>query len=534
MKKITILSVILLMQGVFSQKILTQCAPGISVDIMDYNNVKSYHSTKGVLWQDISTANAGYEIPKGSGLKTLYSGGIWVAGTDGNGVIHLAAETYGAGGNEFWPGPIEESTGNAYSCLNYDRFWTVTKAEIDAFLFDGTTSVNILEWPGKNNPNLSFIVPNQNLAPFVDANSDGDYNPLDGDYPAIKGDMNKWWVMNDVGNVHTATGALALGIELHFMSYTFATNDAINNSVFYDVEILNKSDTMYSGTHFGLFVDPDIGGYADDYIGCDTSRNLGYAYNGDNTDSDYGTFPPVQGIAMVDLPILDGQIASMSSFAGFSSGGNPAMNDPVLPIDYYNYLQGYWKDGSPMVYGGNGHTSGGGTQPFPYQYAGLPSDGAQWSECSESNIPGDRRFVISFGEFNFIMGRKITMSFATVYHRPTSGSNCESIDDFLSVVDSVQGFYDTIPSYFTGSVGVLENELIEVNTLPNPARNFITIDSKTGIKSIDIFNSIGAIVKGYNKNDKTIDVSSLSEGVYIINIEFEDLTRATRKVIISR
>ena len=46
---------------------------------------------------------------------------------------------------------------------------------------------------------------------------------------------------------------------------------------------------------------------------------------------------------MLDLPILDGQIASMSSFASFSSFGNPAMNDPSLPMDYNNYMQGYWK-----------------------------------------------------------------------------------------------------------------------------------------------------------------------------------------------
>ena len=52
-----------------------------------------------------------------------------------------------------------------------------------------------------------------------------------------------------------------------------------------------------------------------------------------------------------------------------------------------------------MVYGGNGHTSGGGTVAFPYQYCGLPSDGGQWSECSESNPSGDRRFVIYFGAF---------------------------------------------------------------------------------------------------------------------------------------
>ncbi len=533
MKKITLALGVMSLSLMSTTSVKSQCGPGNAVSIMDGNNVKSYQSTRGVLWQDMSTGSAGLEIPIGTGLNTIYSGGIWVAGVDGNGELHLAADKYGVNGNDFWPGPIDENTGEAFNCLAYDVFWSVSKTEIDLFLWDGTISQNILLWPGKNNPNLSYIVPNQKLAPFVDVNADGDYNPADGDYPAIKGDFNQWWVMNDVGNVHSSTGASALGIELHFLSYAFATNNPVNNSVFYDVEIINKSDTTYSGTHFGIFVDPDIGGYIDDYIGCDTIRNVGFAYNGDDVDSDYGTFPPVQGIAMLDLPILDGQIASMSSFASFSSFGNAAMNDPSLPMDYYNYMQGNWKDGTPMVYGGNGHTSGGGTVAFPYQYCGLPSDGGQWSECSELNPSGDRRFVINFGEFNFITGRTISMTFATVYHRPTTGTSCESVDGLLTVVDEVSTFYDSLPDYFEGSVGISSEELSNIRVFPNPANENVQVTGLSNQSTISVYSLMGKLEyqTQTTSSTKILDTGKFATGIYHVKIRTEKSNKVFKLVI---
>ena len=33
--------------------------------------------------------------------------------------------------------------------------------------------------------------------------------------------------------------------------------------------------------YFGQWVDPDLGYYLDDYVGCDVSLGLGICYNGD-------------------------------------------------------------------------------------------------------------------------------------------------------------------------------------------------------------------------------------------------------------
>ncbi len=536
MKKTTLLLNTLLIGIGYSNLTIGQCAPGTAFLDMQHNNVNARLSTKGNFWEDPITGSAGYEVPSGSGLTTLYTGAFWIGGHDANGVIHLAADTYHSSGSDYWPGPIDEATLTPYNCQDFDRFWSMSRTEIDAFLTTGTPSLNITEWPGKNNPNLSNIPANQDLAPFVDVNNDGNYNPADGDYPAIKGDFAHWWALNDIGNVHTSTGADALGVEIHMMAYSFITNDDINNATFYDVEIINKSSLSYFDTYMGIFVDPDLGGNYDDYIGCDTNWNLGYAYNGDDLDESsggitgYGTLPPVQGVTMLKRPTLDGVPASMTSFAGFTLGSNPATQDPTLPIHYYNYMRGKWTDGTDMVYGGDGHINTGGTQPFPYQFPGLPSDSTQWSECSEGNPPGDRRFVISFGSFNFHPNRNIELTFAAVYHRPTTGNHCEGIEGLLEATENVHNFYHSLPNYYNS---VQVNDAPQIKAMPNPANDVFTLSELPENTDISVFDISGKMIINVKSISDKISLSTkdLPSGMYYVKIDSKNLKHTYKLVV---
>jgi|GEM_PF-5681447 len=58
---------------------------------------------------------------------------------------------------------------------------------------------------------------------------------------------------------------------------------------FVNWEVINRGDRDWDRTYFGVVVDPDLGFEDDDYIGCDTNLNLGYCYNGTNSDPEYGT-----------------------------------------------------------------------------------------------------------------------------------------------------------------------------------------------------------------------------------------------------
>lgn len=65
--------------------------------------------------------------------------------------------------------------------------------------------------------------------------------------------------------------------------------------------------------------------------------------------------------------------------------------------------------------------------------------------------------------------------------------------------------------------------------VPNPAKNKITISAKQNtIKTIEIFNLLGQEVKNLNFNptdSKVIDISDLSAGMYVVNINQHTITR---------
>ena len=76
--------------------------------------------------------NAGFEVPAGSGRHTIYTGAIWLGGTDSAGTLYLSAQQYRQGAPAdigLFPGPIR----NVYSQATHnfhDRIFKVTRAEI--------------------------------------------------------------------------------------------------------------------------------------------------------------------------------------------------------------------------------------------------------------------------------------------------------------------------------------------------------------------------------------------------------------------
>lgn len=318
------------------------CAPATALTKLEFNNVSAVIETGGNMWQDRAQGFSAYEVPKGSKLRVLFAGALWLGGKDFNDQLKVAAVTFRQG-NDFWPGPLLTNLTaevDAATCLKYDKFFPTLRQDVVTFVAynecvqSGATNCNdlfpgysipssILEWPGNNlDPGYDF-----NLAPYKDVNNDGIYNPGDGDYPwydikkelacgndrtvTLYGDQNFWWVFNDKGNIHTETGADPIGMEIRAQAFAFSTNDEVNDMTFYNYELYNRgSQTLYN-TYFGQWCDPDVGFSEDDFVGCDVQRGLGYAYNGDAFDdagqgqTGYGANPPAVGIDFFQGPFQD-------------------------------------------------------------------------------------------------------------------------------------------------------------------------------------------------------------------------------------
>jgi hypothetical protein len=444
------------------QSLASGCSPGSAATNLDINNVRARIMNGGDMWWDL-VGQALYEVPKvteaGETRKTsLFAGALWIGGYDPSGNLRAAAMTYRQQNSwDFFPGPLDPATSSITEsdCSKWDKIFQVNREEIEDYeesgFASGKLTDNIREWPGYN-PGKGITQP---LAPFIDGDNDGVYNPEDGggDYPDVYGDQTLWFVYNDKGNTHTETGALAIGLQVQTQAFAFATNDEINNMTFYEQKIINRAKSKLEKVYFGQWVDADLGYAYDDYVACDTNRGLGICYNGDDFDEGamgYGNNPPSVGVDFFQGPLGDdGEEILMSKFVYYNNDWS-TIGNPSEGIHYYYYLTGRWKNGAPIRYGGNGTSTNpsgnwGASSGQVTNYM-FPADPRQpqpsWSEKSSGNNPGDRRFIQSAGPFTLNPGAVNYVTVGVVWARASSGGNTGSYDLLLLADDKAQKLYN--------------------------------------------------------------------------------------------
>lgn len=420
------------------------CTVGTATTQLDINNVSARLNTNGSLFRG---DQHGYRVPKSGNASALFGFWPWLGGRTAAGDILFSGNTYNP--DEYWPGPIDAATGlppNPTDCSAFDRIWTITRTDLEAFDANGTATDDLATWPYDLG------------APVVDG--DGNPNNYDlaaGDRPYLMGDQMAWWVMNDAGNTKYLGQRAPIGLETQVTAYAFDADstDPLANTTFYRYRFINKGGHDLSDTYIGLWSDPDLGDASDDYVGADTLRNMGFVYNGTEFDhgvDGYGSRPPALGFVVLDGPPAppndgydndrDGTIDEpgerlgmerfIEHYKGISPGGDPTLTTGEEP---YGYLQGRWRDGSPITFGGMGFS---GDTPARYMFPGDPLTKAYWSMenldgSGERLVVADRRLLISVGPFDFAQGDTADVHFAIVWSQSTS--RLFSVDELRRDVD---------------------------------------------------------------------------------------------------
>jgi hypothetical protein len=558
---------------------------------LDINQVQALVLDRGDMFWDIGGSRPKYEVPKGSGSTATFAGSVWLGGKV-NGQLRTACQTYRQAGVDFWPGPLDTVT-----AINPP--WTgsgpvgpvfkVNRFDIENFIFNFangnvqsgnfTPSYGILHWPANDTGNFS-----RNTAPYTDVNGNGVYDPLTGgDYPAIKGDQTVYTLYNDASDAHTETGSPnALGIEVRQRSYAYTcpgiadSMRALNYTTFYEYEIINRSSNMIDSMYIAFWNDVDLGNYNDDYIGCNVTENYGYVYNGDNFDDDangvigYHNYPPCFSTAILQSPpaiandgkdndhdgLTDeaGEEAGMSSFMGYANNADPYTGNPLQSPQYYNYMRGVWRNGSPVKYGGDGVTGTlnttyafpGSSDPIGYGLGGnpgSPNPQPSWTEVSGGNLPGDRRMVIGSGPFQLAAKDTAKLIYALVFTQDSTapGDNIGVIAKNEQQVKQIRRWYtnNSFPSCLDlSAVGIktqTKNELA-ARMYPNPASIYITIETEElQDASVDITDILGQPVLNTQLKTKaeTLNVEQLTSGIYFVNVK-STKGRKTFKLVVSR
>ena len=429
------------------QQLAAGCEPPTAAVFLDVNNVRARIMNGGDMWWDL-TSNARYIVPNRSEPPfntSLFAGSLWIGGFDQGGNLREAAMTYRQQQSyDYWPGPLDTTDASVSSevCNNYDKIWKVNRDDIEAIEEGETDNIpdDIQNWPTRGDLSKGQ---SRYIAPFKDNDNDGVYNPERGDVPDIPGDQALFYVYNDKGNIHSETQAPAIGMEIQTTAFAFSTNDQVNNQTFYRHKLVNRSSNRLDSMFFGQWVDPDLGFAFDDYVACDTSRDLGICYNGDNFDEGsqgYGQNPPSVGVDFFEGPrTQDGKTLGMRYFVYYNNDFSPSGN-PSEAQHYYNYLTGTWKDGQPITEGANGRNQS--NPETRYMFPGDPAEQEGWTEGTAGNEPGDRRFIQSSGPFTLMPGAVNTVTVGVVWAKATSGGNIGSLDLLRLADDRAQQLYN--------------------------------------------------------------------------------------------
>ncbi|MFN0189621.1 MAG: T9SS type A sorting domain-containing protein [Bacteroidia bacterium] len=468
------------------------------------NKIRAQLLNRGDLhWNPVQQL-PGYEVNPGSHKVSTYCSALWLGGYDQNGQLYTAAQTYRqSGANDFWPGPlnangIADSTSNS----NFDSIWMVRRSDVDEFRYqyalgnvsNGTFQVSnfILTWPSKINDPLIT----QTLAPFVDFNNDGLYNPYDGDYPDVKGDQMAWWVFNDQFGIKSETNSLPMGVEINASAYSLNCNNSnpiLDYTTFYHYEIHNRSTNDYDSCFIGMWSDFDLGNASDDHVGCHVTTNSFFVYNGDSIDDGgggFGTCPPIQNIVLLQGPEAysndgidnnhDGWIDElnenngMNSFHYYIGINNLPISNPSTSDDFYEYLTARWQNGQPVTYGGDGYSPnapGATNIPCHFMFPGNsdPNFSTPWTMDIVSS-PTDVRGVGSSGPFLLPAGSHVTFDVAYLTGPHDSIQNRVALEELNQLFRSgkLDSWRGALPPIY-GPQTINTSTLSAIYTIPLPS-----------------------------------------------------------------
>ncbi len=526
--------------------------------LLDINLMSTPILNDGILHKDLSFFSASCEAPKGSGKSPLFSSGLWIGGLDDTNDIHLAAMTYRQGGADFWPAPLHVTTGeyNPNDSARFDRVWKVNKTDVQRHInrynlhgevMESQTSEAIWNWPGNGSVGNA-----DQLAPYIDRNENGVYEPGLGDYPDIPGDQCIYWIMNDKAHPHGESGATPFGIEIHGMAYAYNCSDlsntsdgyGINYSTFYRYNVINRSNQDYKDVVIGTWTDPDVGNNTDDYVGSHVTQNMGFAYNGDANDEGlwgYGINAPMISTVILDAPTKmddgvdgdgdgtvdeDDEKRMMGSFFYYDNDWSNFGN-PQEPVHYNNYLHGKWKNGDCLTMDFQAGRTGSECTNYIYPGTSNPQlTNQNWTERTAQNMAADRRFLIASFPFDLKASDTAIFEYALVYSRDSS--QYDQLPQNLKYVKAMKEWY-----YGTGHPGCYDfvstqslSSKQHAKVYPVPADQLIHIEAQSAIKKVVIIDLNGRIVSRYepdmNLGEAEVSLTGLNAGIYFIETTTEE------------
>jgi hypothetical protein len=431
------------------------------------------------------------------------------------------SDVYGALGTdttkEWWPGPIDTFLLTAKNPEDWSSVWSVSKSEVlnHRMNYSKTnyeTPVGIANWPA----NVEEQGVPKVLAPFVDADENGIYEPDLGDYPFLLGDWNAYTIANDVHGEHPISGAQKMGLEVRCMLFS-VRNDDLENVVFVRWYIINRSEETYDRVHFGQMLHMELGNAEDNFVRTNVNKNAVMGYNGDSKDEQ--GFDPL--LPSTFFAFLNRGISSSAVFMD----GDGIRRMPQNATEFSEVMNGNWPDGSRKYLEGDG-TSGINTTKFAFP--GVTGENANVNSTEENaaQLPG-KRIVLAIAEVpaELAPGAFITLDAAygfVLSQDPGLGETERLLDETISYHKSVLNESSlAIPS--------------STAYYPNPIQSGQVLEFKPEVDAAIMYTLDGKIACSLQRVTGEISIKrniSLKPGIYLVESSVGHFVKRTRLVIL--
>lgn len=406
---------------------------------LEHNNISAQVYADGTLFHSRPDFGPGFQVPMSGNQDqhSIYSCFLWVGGKTPFGEVRSVGQTITGDQPDFQAGPISQD----YDSMHAERYNRVWEIEADLLSYHWASWSDpgyvmpeaIRNWPAHGDTSRGEA---KWLAPFVDLNGDGWYQPEQGEFPDIRGESAVFFMFNDDIRNQVTNGGPPMEIEVQGMVYGYGAklDSALFESVFVHYRIINRSSIDYSEVFLGTIVDIDIGNWVDDLGGTDVDRNMVYGYNGDELDDPYlslgwdnvyGNRIPAQGAMFLNRPL-----SSSIIFVGSSPRW------PYTDLELYRNLQGVWWNGQPVLFGGDGHT---GTRPTQHMFTGIPEDSSGWIDPVGAS---ERDFILGTGPIDLDAGTAVCLDMAFPFAQFGDSGRFKSLIMLRERADRIQAFYD--------------------------------------------------------------------------------------------
>lgn len=451
--------------------------------LIDINQITCWVGSDGYHdWIVGGSWNGAY--PNGVSFGPIFSEGIIWGGKVNDGTspsVRVNGNTYGSGcapvtrlyrvRTDYATGDLTQDAADFFD----KDVSAVTSSDIDELKAQYAKDWN--EWPADEG------------APYDDVDENGQYNPSV-DIPGIPGASQTLFIKyND--DQTPLYGSPAIGLEVSETYWAYAVSGALGNVIFKKVDIVyvGTPSTPTTATIDSMYIvqwaDPDVGNSGDDFAGCDTVLNLGYAYNSGPVDATYLTknlAPPaagydfLQGVSQYTGDPSDSAIFNlkwrhgyayvnpkpMSSYAYFAAGGT--WSDPAFTytgtLEFYNLMRGFKPD-PPYPAGDAFPSSVADVTPYgTYLLAGDPVFNTGKLDGSV-DAPGDRRIMVTNGPITMSYGDTAQIVLALV---GGLGQN------YLSSV-SVMKYNDAFAQY-------AYDQLFDIPIMPKPSVQAVGLNNQ--------------------------------------------------------